>query len=289
MKKSLIVVAVLVPLAGCAAGSDTTASSTGTHTQYTTGSGGGGAGGGASGCVPNRDGKIDASELLPAFDVDAHYQVSLPGKMPAVDLAGVDQGGTLVWDFSQPPAETSLTVQANRIEGKWYASWFPAGQWVTPFDDTTDAVYSNDEQGIYLHGLCTRAESADPPNRFVYDTGVMVYQFPLVKGSSWTSVGTVSKHDPPYKAAGLIHTGTHTYTVTDDAVGTIKMPDKIDLEGVHRLRTTVLVHPSAGVDATTRQTGFVFECLGEIVRATSDINEQNDNFDPAAELRRLKL
>lgn len=286
MKTPLILLSSLALLAGCAPGTDTVGTGGSTHTQYTTGSGGTGGSGGASGCVPNHDQKIDASELLPVFDVDANYFVSA-ATVP-VNLAGVDEGGTLVWDFSQNYSGATKAIQASAITGKWFAAEFPGGQWTAPFDDETLAVYSNDEQGIYLHGLASKdapAAGGKAKTLFSYETKVKVYQFPLTPGTSWESVGTVPAKG--YQWNGLLHSGTHTYTVADDGVGKLKLPNGTALEGVHRIRTKVFVHPTSGVDVTTRQTGFVYECLGEVVRATSAVNEQNDNFDPAAQVRRL--
>jgi hypothetical protein len=40
---------------------------------------------------------------------------------------------------------------------------------------------------------------------------------------------------------------------------------------------------------TQRQVGFLFECLGEVTRATSKLNEPDENFTTASELRRLGL
>ena len=49
------------------------------------------------------------------------------------------------------------------------------------------------------------------------------------------------------------------------------------------------IAPSAGQTTIQRQVGFLFECLGEVARATSKLNETNDDFTTAAELRRLGL
>jgi hypothetical protein len=38
-----------------------------------------------------------------------------------------------------------------------------------------------------------------------------------------------------------------------------------------------------------RQVGWVFECFGEVARATAADNEPNDDFTTTAELRRLGL
>lgn len=286
MKNLSLLLTLLLVLAACAP-ADPVGTGGGTQSTTTTsGAGGAGGSGGASGCVPNHDGTIVASEMLPVFDVDARYFVSA-GSVP-VNLAGTSDTGALVWDFSQSYPGAEQTIQAKKIAGQWFESEFPGGQWTAPFDDETLAVYSNDDNGVYLHGLASK--DAPPPGGeaktlFVYESKVLAYQFPLQVGTTWVSIGTVPAKG--YRWNGLLHSGTHTYTVKDDGVGKILLPNGSSLEGVHRIRTKVLVHPTSGVDVTTRQTGFVYECLGEIVRATSGLNEQNDDFDPAAQVRRL--
>jgi hypothetical protein len=45
--------------------------------------------------------------------------------------------------------------------------------------------------------------------------------------------------------------------------------------------------PAAGQTQVTRQVSFMFECFGEIARATSLPGETNDDFTTAAEIRRF--
>ena len=56
---------------------------------------------------------------------------------------------------------------------------------------------------------------------------------------------------------------------------------------MHRVRTHVTVQPTAGQSQSRRQVSFVFECFGEVARATSANGEMEENFTQAAELRRL--
>jgi hypothetical protein len=292
MNRALLLLSGLLLSAGCAPGTDTGTggSTTGTHTQYTTGSGG--AGGESGLCKGNQDGTITPPEFAPVFGVTVKYSVSDAGTTPPVDLAGAMEGGKLVWDFTASYPSHDLAAAATELAGKWYAAEYPGAQWTAPYDDVIDGIYSNDDQGIYLHGLCWRNPPGpgDPVTCYTYDARVAVYELPLTAGKSWVSVGQVSVHTPPYKLGGLDHVGTHTYTVTDDAVGDVKWPGGAVLPAVHRVRTKLFIHPSLGVDFTKRQTGFVRECFGEIFRATK-LNDQgnNDDFNPADELRRLQF
>ena len=56
-----------------------------------------------------------------------------------------------------------------------------------------------------------------------------------------------------------------------------------------RVRTTTTIEPAIGNTITRRQVGWVFECFGEVARATAPDNELNDDFTTTAELRRLGL
>jgi hypothetical protein len=85
---------------------------------------------------------------------------------------------------------------------------------------------------------------------------------------------------------GLPYAGTDTYAVADVAVGQVLLHDYTFTQ-VHRIRTTATVTPSVGTAAVTREDQFLFECFGEVVRATSKVGETNDDFTTAAEVRRL--
>ena len=47
--------------------------------------------------------------------------------------------------------------------------------------------------------------------------------------------------------------------------------------------------PATGASIVTRQDSFLFECFGEVARATSVNDEPKDDFTTASEIRRLGL
>jgi len=236
-------------------------------------------------CVPNLDGKVEAAEFKAVLNTPVSYLV---GMSRTVDLAGKkDSQGNLSWVFSQDFSDDgSITISAADLNGRWYQSSFPDGQWVSPSDlaGTIDGVYASDDQAVYLLGLASTAEN--PPagkTLLVYDTKVAVYRFPLEPGASWTSVGHVTKAT----VGNLPYSGTHTYQIADDGMGQLAL-HSLTFAQAHRIRTTLTITAPAGPSTTVkRQTGFVFECFGEVTRATAALNEPNDNFTTAAELRRL--
>lgn len=238
-------------------------------------------------CVPNLDGKIEATELKAALGVEVNYLVSPAGQAREVDLVGtVDGAGHRYWDFSTDyAADAKITISASSLNGKWYQSSFPNGQWVAPLDaaGTTEGVYSADDQAIYLQGAASKDESpSDGQTLLVYDQPVAVYRFPLEKGASWVSVGKVENG----MIRGLPYAGTDTYEIADVATGEMALKD-FTFTQVHRLTTKVTLSPAAGSTQVTLQSGFVFECFGEVVRATAETGEANTDFTQAAEVRKL--
>ncbi len=238
-------------------------------------------------CAPNLDGQIDATELSPALNVPVNYLVSPQGVTRTVDLVGtVDAQGHQTWDFGADYANDQVaTIEATGLANKWYSASFPGGTFVTPFDagDTIEGVYAYNTTAITLLGLASH-DSTGPGGQtlLVYDPPVTLYRFPLTVGSSYVSVGNISNG----MLRGLPYAGKDTYQISVDASGQVTLETYVFTQAL-RVRTVVTTQPSAGQTVVTRQTSFLFECFGEIARATSLPNETSDDFTTAAELRRL--
>ena len=241
-------------------------------------------------CVPNLDGVIQSSELQPALGVAAKYLVNPAGSTRTVDVAGTVNGsGQRVWDWGASFAtDQAATIEASALKDKWYASSFPSGQFATPFDaaDTLEAVYSQDDSGLYLQGLASTQESpAEGKTLWVYDAPVKLYVFPLKPGTTWSSKGTIKDG----LARGLPYAATDEYQGSDDATGLMIVPDFMFTQA-HRLRFVVTTTFSAGgAPQVSRQVSFLSECFGEVARATSQVNETSDDFTTASEQRRLGI
>jgi hypothetical protein len=238
-------------------------------------------------CVPNLDGVITSSELQAAIGAVETYLVSPSGKTEPVDLDGaLDSSGQRVWNWSTSLAtDQSFVLTPKALGSQWYASSFPSGQFVLPYDaaDTVEAVYIHDDQAIRLLGIASTQENpAAGKTLLVYGTPVVLYQFPLQVGASWMSSGTSTKAT----LRGLPYAGTDTYATQVDASGVMELPD-FTFTQVLRVRTLVTIAPVAGETTTQRQVSFLFECFGEVARATSQLNEPNADFTTAAEIRRL--
>lgn len=241
-------------------------------------------------CLPNLDGKIEAKELAPQIGVTATYLVSPPGKERAVDLLGVQREGKLEWPLGNDYADDLVArISASRLDGKWYAASFPGlpEAFVTPIDagGRTEGIYTHDESQFLLHGVASAtADAPEGKTLLVYSPPIALYKFPLVAGAAWTSTGDVQNGT----FRGLPYAGRDTYDVAVDAVGTVSLPDFVVTQAL-KVKTRVTVAPAAGQTTTQRQVSFLFECLGEVARVTSKLNEPDENFGTAAELRRLGL
>ncbi len=242
-------------------------------------------------CVPNLDGKIEASELTPALGVAVTYLVAPQGKERTVDLVGAPNAqGQQEWRFGFDFADDQVArITATKLEGKWYAATFASvpNAFTAPLDlgGRTDGVYTYDETELRLHGIASTVEN--PPEGktlYAYDRPVTIYRFPLQPGATWSSSATVRNGT----LRGLPYAGRDTYEQKVDGAGAVVLPDLTFTQAM-RVRTLVTIVPSAGAETTQRQTGFVFECFGEVARATSRLNEPDENFTAASELRRLGL
>jgi hypothetical protein len=237
-------------------------------------------------CVPNLDGRIDAAELQPAIGTKINYVVSPPGVARAVDIAGTTTDGEPAWDFATDYADDqALAVVPATLAGKWYATSFPEGAFVTPFnrEGTLESIGMAREDAILLLGLASsEADPAEGRTLLVYEPPIVVLKLPVEVGPTYASVGEIVNG----MVQGLPYAGRDTYEVTVDAVGTVDLP-QLTFEEVHRVRTRVTVEPAVGTSVVRRQVSFYAECFAEIARATSADGETEEDFTQAAELRRL--
>jgi hypothetical protein len=239
-------------------------------------------------CVPNLDGKIEAKEIQPAIDVPVSYLVSAPGQNRAIALVPVvDAQGRNSWDLSAAQGDKALRIAAQTLTGKWYQASFPAQAFVAPFDAAgrIEGIYVHGPESIALLGLASREENApEGKTLLVYGEPVVLYRLPVQVGQAFTSVGQV--RDATLR--GQPYAGRDTYDVKVDAAGRVALPDLTFTQAI-RVKTKVTLEPVAGKTIVRRQTSFMFECFGEVARATSLDDEPNEDFSVAAEVRRLGL
>lgn len=241
------------------------------------------------GCVPDLDGRIEARELSPAYDVGASFLLSPAGEVRDVDVAGMlDPDGTLRWDLgSDYASDVAVRFGPSRIEGKWYASSFPSGQFVVADDPSgaLEAIYRLDDAGLYLLGFASAR--MDPPEGrtlWVYETPVVVFRLPLEPGASWVTTSEV--RDATVR--GLPYAGRDTYESRVVAAGELTLPDLTFTQAM-RVSTRVTIEPSAGAAIQRRQSSWLFECFGEVARVVAEEGEPSEDFTRAASMRRFGL
>ena len=234
-------------------------------------------------CLPNLDRRIDIDELPLPSEAKGSYWVS---PETAVDVVGTAVGDDRRWDWSVVATQDRLVdVEAQAPTGAWFASMFPDGELLAPLDleHTVVGVLARDAQALTLLGLA----SVEPPagrTLVIYDAPVPLYVFPIVRGAHWTATGVISHGHGTID--GLPFIGEHRYDVSVDAVGELALPE-ITIEQAFRLSTQVTIAPSSGPSASRRSVSFLFECAGEVARATSRNGEVSADFRVASEVRRL--
>ncbi len=238
-------------------------------------------------CVPNLDDQIDANELQAAIGVPASFLVNPAGEERTVNLTGTEAAdGSPIWDFSQDFAsDGQAIIQASAVADKWYATSFPEGEFAAPVDaaGSLEGVYKHTTEALYLLGVASREEKPKKGKTLlVYDQPIALYEFPLVAGKHWVASGEVTNG----LTYGLPYAGKDTYDVTVGDTGRLELFDYI-FEQVHRVKLHIVQEPAVGASISTRETQFLFECFGEVARATSQPGEDKDDFKTAAEVRRL--
>lgn len=245
-------------------------------------------------CVPNLDGQLDASEITATLGVPARFRVTPPGATTAIDLDGdVNASGRRVWDMSTREATDQLAeISATKLNAWWFAADFAGisgadSAFVLPLDvaGTTVGVYTQDSDGLYLHGLASsEAHPSSGRTLMIYDAAVTLQRYPMSLGDGWSAVGEVRNatfRDLPYA-------GRDTYTVEVTASGRLELVDFAFTQAL-QVKTRLLVQPSVGAATSRWQVSWLFECFGEVARAVSLDDEPSSDFGTAAELRRLGL
>jgi len=238
-------------------------------------------------CVPNLDGRIDASEAQPAIGTQISYLVSPADVERSVDLVGVNLGnGQFHWDFGTDFADDQRAeVVPAGVAGRWYQGSFPPDAFVTPFDaaGSVENVLRHDDQALWLLGVASREEApAEGKTLLVYDAPVELLRFPIEPGGSFVSAGTIKNGT----LRGLPYAGKDTYEVSADGMGEVVLP-ALAFTQAHRVRTKVTVAPAVGASTSRRHTSYFFECFAEVVRAVSRADEPEADFSVAKELRRI--
>ncbi|MBT3222801.1 MAG: hypothetical protein HN348_27305, partial [Proteobacteria bacterium] len=241
-------------------------------------------------CLPNLDGTIESHEMAPSLDQVASYIKTASGAENGdpVDVTGyVDDSGRRVWDWSsRDDGDTAAQLIARPLYDQWYVKHFPEGSFALPADlnDSLHGIYSHDETALKLYGIASAEESpAQGQTLMVYEEPILFFPFPFHVGKSWTQTGIVRNGTlmglTPWSQDDL-------YEVEVDAAGELRLPDFTFTQAL-RVHTQVTIQPLTGTDDgyIQHQHSFVFECFGEVARASSLLATTADE-DPGAEFER---
>lgn len=238
-------------------------------------------------CVPNLDGSIESSEIPVALGFPVSFRVSPSGEERSIDVAGLQQGNQILWDWSASANDQVFQLVPTPLAGFWFADEFPGGDFVLPVDPagTTFGVYSRTDAAVRLHGVASAVETpASAKILLPYDTAVDLFRFPIQPGEAWTDIGNVSSGT----WNGAPYAGYDEYEIAIDGKGTLALPELTFTEA-HRVRTHLTVQPAFGFSSSRRLVSWMFECFGEVARAQSRLDESAEDFTVASEVRRLGI
>jgi hypothetical protein len=229
-------------------------------------------------CVPNRTGGITADEMPIAIGATQTYYA---GANRTVDQDASDG----VWDLSEERADDDVIgLGPVALRDQWFASMFPAGQFVVDAGSGQDGIYHQDDRALWLDGIASHEEApAAGKTLIVYPTPLATLRFPVQVGDAFTE-------SVPIMATinGLPLNGTDELSVEVADEAELDVP-YVRFDPVLRVRTLAVRRPSTGGSASRRTTIYLFECFGEVARAESKPDETDPDFATAAYTRRFAL
>jgi hypothetical protein len=233
------------------------------------------------GCIPNRDGTIERSEVFFQPGLRATFRTS---GAASYDTRG--DGGTF-WDFTGALAgDTGRLVETKPIAGEWFAADFPDAGYATELGQGTDllGVFAATSDALYLQGVVSSTDGATS-TRLRYAPWVKVLQFPLTNGAQWSTDTSVSGRYNGLVIGFNLPVQNEAYSMQVDRAGTALTP--FASFPVLRVRTTMVRSLSLLPPVTIRSFTWNTECFGTVATVTSENNETSAEFTDAAEVRRL--
>ncbi|HZS35855.1 MAG TPA: hypothetical protein VFF06_03465 [Polyangia bacterium] len=231
----------------------------------------------AASCSFNGDGILDRSEAPFIVGLGGLFAVNPSGSTVAVNLT--PSGG--VWDFTAPVSgEGKVFDQLASPGGTWWAADFPTATHAEKLEDGQPlwGVYRATSDALQLLGVVSEQDGLSK-TELTYATPIDVLRFPLSTSSQWTSESDVSGF-----ASGAAYFGHDKYSFAVDLRGTTKVP----AAQFDTLRLRINYTQTYGFLVTTRITYLhLAECYGAVARIRSQDNETSNDFNQAAEYRRL--
>lgn len=230
-------------------------------------------------CSPDHDGVVTRAEVPLRAGLRANFRIATNA---TVDTMGSSSGGTTTWDYSGAlTGDHDELVELLAPGGSWWAASYPTATHAAQLSTSSDnlGVFQITDDALLLLGVVSPSAGVTQTN-LAYDPPVVVLQFPLMNGSTFSTTSTVTG-----QAVGVIAAYTETYTSVVDAAGTLVTP----FGTTPALRVRTEMHRTSGIATLTtqRQFTFVAECFGIAATITSGAFETDVEFTSAAEIRRL--
>jgi hypothetical protein len=228
-------------------------------------------------CALNGDGTITRAEEPFVVGLGALFAVNAPGTTVPVNV--VPQNNT--WDFSA--AVSSEGKQFDQLvgpSGQWWAADFPTATYGERIDDGQQAygVFRVSPDKLEMLGVVSDQDGVQK-TELTYATPIVVLQFPMSVGTTWTAESDVSG-----VASGFAFFAHEKYTFAVDKRGMTKVPAAT----FDTLRLKMSYTQTYGALVTTRISYLhLAECYGAVARVRSQDNETSADFTQAAEYRRL--
>lgn len=232
-------------------------------------------------CTPNRNGKLERSELLFKVGTSVTYREAAS---VTVDLKGsTNNEGKTVWNFVGPYAGSKKVVdELQPMKGAWFEKLYPDATYASILDRSLGlvGVFQVTGDALLMRGVASEKASS---TKLKYDTPIKLFQFPMEVGTKWTSTGTSTgtmRSVPFFR----MH---ETYVFEVDAKGIAKTP--AGEFPVIRLKLKLTQQQYS--PALFRRTGYTYyflsECFGIVARVDSKQYETNPLFTRAASLKLL--
>jgi hypothetical protein len=243
------------------------------------GSAGAGGSGGSGLCAPNHDGVLTRDETPLAAGLNAKFLVSGP---TTVSSAGdVQPDGSRIWDLKLALSGDHLVVvETQKLDGQWFAADYPGATYAARLSESSDwlGVFEVSPVALLLRGVVS-PEDGPTKTRLSYAPPVVVLDFPLSEGKTWSTTANVTG-----LALGVLANYVEKYESSVDAHGTLKAP----FGDFPVLRTRVVLTRTVGVMTTTvRSFLFGAECFGTVASIVAKDGVVTTEVSDAAEVRRL--
>lgn len=221
-------------------------------------------------CLPDLDGALSAAEGRAQVGATARVLVQAAPFAMLPDLEGaVDAAGRRIvdWRLQRDGVEQAMAVEDGG-SGWWAAEWPDLrADLAIPLDrdQALLGLYRQDDDGLWLLAIASAAPNPPRGRTLIrYEAPLPVLRTPLRAGDAWTAtIATSGTLD------GLPWQGVDAWQVRATAGGRIELPD-FSAGPTLRVRSEVEVRSVLGPTVRRTQISWMFECMGELGRATLD-------------------